>query len=142
MPSCPEGTGLDYNREFRDEGVYAGPGSYHMYHRIDGKLVAVGILDICNTMMNSAYFIYDPDYKFLNLGIIGAITEMQYLRLIRTKYNAKMTFYHLGELNIKCPKVNYKINYQPGYVLCPYTKKWIPYDVAKPVIEEISLMTL
>jgi arginyl-tRNA--protein-N-Asp/Glu arginylyltransferase len=91
--------------------VYPGLGAYHMYHRIDGKLVAVGVIDICNTLINSAYFTYDPDYKFLNFGIVGAIIEMEYLRLIRASFNSKMTMYHLGELSIDCPKVNYKLNY-------------------------------
>ena len=34
-------------REWRDEGVYPSAlGCYHMYHRIDGKLVAVGAIDL------------------------------------------------------------------------------------------------
>jgi arginyl-tRNA--protein-N-Asp/Glu arginylyltransferase len=36
----------DTFREFKDEGVYPGLGTYHMYHRIDGKLVAVTVIDI------------------------------------------------------------------------------------------------
>ncbi len=67
---------------FKDEGVYPGLGSYHMYHRIDGKLVAVGIIDICSQVFNSAYFLWDPDYKSLNLGVVGAIVEMEYIRMI------------------------------------------------------------
>jgi arginine-tRNA-protein transferase len=47
-----------------------------MYHRIDGKLVACGIIDILKTCLNSAYFIYDPEYAFLNLGVVGAIMEI------------------------------------------------------------------
>lgn len=54
-----------------------------MYHRIDGKLVAVGLIDITNTILNSAYFIYDPDYSFLTLGVVGAIRELEYMRLIK-----------------------------------------------------------
>jgi arginyl-tRNA---protein transferase len=47
-----------------------------MYHRLDGKLVAVGNLDLLQESLNSGYFIYDPDYKFLNLGVIGALREV------------------------------------------------------------------
>mmetsp|Transcript_21662 Transcript_21662/g.29025 ORF Transcript_21662/g.29025 Transcript_21662/m.29025 type:complete len:129 (+) Transcript_21662:1224-1610(+) len=65
---------------WQDEGIYPeAMGTYHMYHRIDGKLAAVGVLDICRRFMNSAYFLYDPDYKFLNLGVVGAIREMEYM---------------------------------------------------------------
>ncbi len=92
-----------------------------MYHRIDGKLVAVGIIDITHTVLNSAYFMYDPDYKFLNLGVVGALMEMQYINMLREKqYSPNLRYYHLGELSMKCPKVNYKLNYQPGgLILCP-----------------------
>ena len=51
-----------------------------MYHRLDGKLVAVGNLDFLYTSVNSGYFIYDPEYKFLNLGVIGALRELEFIR--------------------------------------------------------------
>ena len=82
-----------------------------MYHRIDGKLVAVGVIDICSKYLNSAYFIYDPDYSKLSLGVVGAIKEMEYMRLIKSKYNPNLQYYHLGELQPKQSKVNYKANY-------------------------------
>lgn len=108
---------------FEDEGVYPNClGTYHMYHRIDGKLVAIGVIDICKRFFNSAYFIYDPEYKFLNLGVVGAIREMEYMNMIIKNFNPDLTFYQLGEMVPCCPKVNYKLNYQPGMVICPRTK--------------------
>ena len=108
---------------FQDEGIYPeAKGTYHMYHRIDGKLVAVGVIDICNRFLNSAYFLYDPDFKFLNLGVVGAIREMEYMNMIIQNFNPSLTFYQLGEMVPCCPKVNYKTNYQPGVVICPRTK--------------------
>ena len=82
-----------------------------MYHRLDGKLVAVGIIDLCSEVLNSAYYIWDPDYKFLNLGVVGALIEIQYMHLIKENYNPKLSYYHLGELNLNCSKVNYKLNF-------------------------------
>lgn len=82
-----------------------------MYHRLDGKLVACGIIDITNTTFNSAYFMYDPEYSFLNLGVVGAIIELEYMRMIRKNFNPNLKNYHLGELVISCNKVNYKLNY-------------------------------
>ena len=82
-----------------------------MYHRLDGKLIAVGVIDLTTSILNSAYFIYDPDYKFLKLGIVGAMVEMEYIRFIRQKLNPRLTYYHLGELSPTCPKVNYKVDY-------------------------------
>lgn len=60
-----------------DEPTY---GAYHMLHRIDGELVAVGFLDIMPTILNSAYFIYNPKYTYLNLGVVSACLEVEFAR--------------------------------------------------------------
>jgi len=44
---------VDELREFKDEPVYPGYGSFHFYHRIDGKLVAMGVIDITKRILNS-----------------------------------------------------------------------------------------
>lgn len=99
-------------RVFKDEGVYPECyGTYHMYHRIDGKLAAVGVIDTTRTIFNSAYFIYDPEFSFLKMGIVGAIRELEYMRLIREKFNPDLVYYQLGEMVPSCPKVNYKCSY-------------------------------
>ena len=78
---------LDKLREFKDEGIYPGFGSFHMYHRIDGKLIACGVIDILPTILSSGYFFYDPDYSFLTLGVVGAIREVEYMRLVKEQFN-------------------------------------------------------
>ena len=108
--------------------MYPGLGSWHMHHRIDGKLVAVGVNDVTNTVMNSQYFIYDPEYSFLYLGVVGAIHEIEYMRMVRKKFNENLLWYELGETVLNCPKVNYKMNYKPGVLLCPKTHEKVPYD--------------
>ena len=119
---------LDKRREFKDEGVYPERfGTYHMYHRLDGKLVAIGVLDVLPTYLNSAYFIYDPDYKFLNLGVVGALRELEWMHLIRKTTNPNLRWYQLGEMCMPCPKVNYKLQYQPGTVICPRSKRELDY---------------
>lgn len=126
-------TNVDQNMHvFEDEGIYPDAmGTYHMYHRIDGKLVAIGVIDICKRFFNSAYFIYDPDYKHLNLGVMGAIRELEYMRMIKKNFNPDLTFYQLGEMIPCCPKVNYKLNYQPGMIICPRTKVDLYWDDIK-----------
>ena len=37
----------------------------------------------------------------------------------------------MTDLVVTCPKVNYKLNYKPGMVVCPRTKKSLPYDSVK-----------
>jgi len=75
-------TGIDGHRSAKDQGLYPGLGGCHMYHRLDGKLVAVGNLDLCKKTMNSAYFLYDPDYRHLSLGVVGALMEIEYMRMV------------------------------------------------------------
>jgi len=54
-----------------------------MYHRLDGRLVAVGVLDLLTNYVNSCYFLYDPEFKFLNLGVIGALREIEYINFVK-----------------------------------------------------------
>ena len=76
VPCTPVTDEVDLAREFKDEGVYPGVGSFHMYHRIDGRLVAIGDFDITPSYYNSAYFFYDPEFSFLNMGVVSAIMEL------------------------------------------------------------------
>jgi arginyl-tRNA---protein transferase len=43
-------------------------GTYHQLHRLDGRLVAVGVVDILPSGLSSVYLFYDPDEKLLSLG--------------------------------------------------------------------------
>jgi arginine-tRNA-protein transferase len=114
-----------------------------MYHRIDGKLAAVGYIDILSDSFDSCYFIYDPEYRFLNIGVVGALIEIEYMRMVQEHYNPHMRYYILGDLNLNCSKVSYKLNYQPGGLIqCPTTFEWIPVAEALPVIQIIQSLSL
>jgi arginyl-tRNA--protein-N-Asp/Glu arginylyltransferase len=61
----------DDERILKDEGVFPKfKGGYHMLHRIDGELVAVGVLDYTHEALSSVYLFYDPKFDFLNLGTL------------------------------------------------------------------------
>lgn len=76
------GVAVDDPKVYKEEGIYPGLGSYHIYHRIDGKLVGLGVCDITKSILNSQYFIYNPEFNFLSMGVIGAIHELEYMKLI------------------------------------------------------------
>jgi len=126
----------------KDEGVYPGRGSYHLYHRIDGKLVAVSCLDITTKYLVSQYLMYDPDYAFLKLGVVSAVHELEYMAMIREQFNPDLQYYHLCDFSLSCPKLAYKMNYRPGFLICPRTNDLVSVDKAKPYLEELSKMRI
>ena len=69
----------DKDREVKVDGVCPQyDGGYHMLHRIDGELMAVGVLDICNQAMSSVYLFYDPKFEFVSPGTLCALREIEY----------------------------------------------------------------
>ena len=82
-----------------------------MYHRIDGELVAIGVIDFTSSYFKSCYFIYKKKYSYLNIGVVGAIIELEYCKKLKDSWQQSLSYYHLGELVIDCSKVNYKLNY-------------------------------
>ena len=65
------------------------------------------------------------------MGVIGAIHEIEFMKMIRNKYNPNLRYYQLGELVLNCSKVNYKLNYKPGLLICPRTKENVKFDDVK-----------
>ncbi len=125
----------DDSKKISDQGVWPKFfGSYHMRHKIDGKVIAVGVLDFCPTVLSSVYFFYDPKYKFLNMGIVGALREIEYIRRIQEQYSKSFEFYYLGYYIHDCIKSVYKGDYCPSELLCPETFTWVPLEKARPIV--------
>lgn len=90
---------LDDSREMKDEGVWPkAQGSYHMIHRIDGKVAIVGVIDLTGSCLSSVYLYYDPQYEFLNPGTLSAVREIEYIKKVREAGLAPDTFkwYYMG----------------------------------------------
>ena len=51
-------------------------------------------------------------------------------------------WYQLGELVLNCPKVNYKLNYKPGQLICPRTKQMVYFEDVKDKIKAYSRMPI
>lgn len=43
-------------------------GSFHQMYRLDGQLIAIGVLDILPHAVSSVYLIWEPDWSSLSLG--------------------------------------------------------------------------
>ncbi|XP_023937280.1 arginyl-tRNA--protein transferase 1 [Bicyclus anynana] len=111
--------------EYSEGGPASGYGSFHQQYWLDGKLIAVGVLDILPKCVSSVYFIYDPQHMNLALGTYGALREIAFTRHLHTVC-PELKYYYIGYYIHSCPKMRYKGNFHPSDLLCPETYKWFP----------------
>ncbi len=108
------------------QGPLAAPhgyGSFHQHYRLDGKLIAVGVLDVLTTCVSSVYFFYDPDYHFLNLGTYSALHEIRLVQQLHL-LDPAITSYYLGFYVHSCRKMRYKGSFKPSFLLDPEVFTW------------------
>jgi len=116
----------DEFRKEKVEGIWPKfKGGYHMLHRIDGKLFAVGVLDYTSEALSSVYLFYDPEYEFLSPGTLCALREIEYCRKISANHDPKFKYYYMGLYFQDCQKSVYKANFKPSQVACPHTYKFV-----------------
>ena len=48
---------------------------------------------------------------FLHMGVVGAIRELEFMNMVRKKFNPDLSHYVLSDMIPNCPKVNYKTHY-------------------------------
>ncbi|KAF4337868.1 arginine-tRNA transferase [Fusarium beomiforme] len=97
-------------------------GSYHQCYRLDGKLVAIGVLDLLPECVSSVYFLYHESIHQHAPGKLGALYE------IALSIEEGYGWWYPGYYIHSCPKMWYKIDYSPQYVLDPVSLKWDPLD--------------
>jgi len=117
-------------------------GTYNFIHKIDGKIIAIGVWDILPTSLSSVYLFYDPDYSFLNLGVFTAVREIEYMKNFQNLVDKKFKFYVLGFYIDNCQKMKYKGNYHPLEILCPISNKFVFLDNVKNVIKDNNVHQL
>ncbi|KAJ6690179.1 hypothetical protein OIU85_006459 [Salix viminalis] len=118
-----------------------GFGSFHQQYVIDGHLVAVGVIDILPKCLSSKYFFWDPDFAFLSLGKYSALQEIGWVKENEV-YCPSLQYYYLGYYIHSCSKMRYKAAYRPSELLCPLHYQWIPFELAKPLLDEKSYVVL
>ncbi|XP_058527144.1 arginyl-tRNA--protein transferase 1 isoform X2 [Ochotona princeps] len=115
-------------------GPECGYGSFHQQYWLDGKIIAVGVIDILPSCVSSVYLYYDPDYSFLSLGVYSALREMALTRKLHEK-TAQLSYYYMGFYIHSCPKMKYKGQYRPSDLLCPETYVWVPIEQCLPSLD-------
>jgi len=113
-----------------------GYGTFHQHYRIDGVLVAVGVVDVLPHCLSSVYCFYDPDLgRTLELGKLTALWEIGWTaRAMRA--SLRLRHYYMGYYVHSCPKMRYKAEYSPSELLCPHSRSaWVPASVAAPLLD-------
>ncbi|XP_055083477.1 arginyl-tRNA--protein transferase 1 isoform X1 [Periophthalmus magnuspinnatus] len=121
--------------EYSDEGPEVGYGSFHQQYWLDGRIVAVGVIDILPSCVSSVYLYYDPDFASLSLGSYSALREIAFTRQLQ-KQSPKLSYYYLGFYIHSCPKMRYKGQYRPSDLLCPETFTWVSIERCVPKMDQ------
>ncbi|KAI5642164.1 arginyl-tRNA--protein transferase 1 [Phthorimaea operculella] len=120
--------------EHAENGPPCGYGSFHQQYWLDGKIIAVGVIDILPKCVSSVYFFYDPQYMHLTLGTYGALRELGFTRQL-SAICPNLKYYYMGYYIHSCRKMRYKGNFHPSDLLCPETYKWFPLKDCIPKLE-------
>lgn len=120
--------------ETAPDGPDVGYGSFHQQYWLDGRIVAVGVLDILPSCVSSVYLYYHPDFSSLSLGTYSALREIAFTRQLQEQ-SPKLAYYYLGFYVHSCPKMRYKGQYRPSDLLCPETYTWVPMERCIPRLD-------
>jgi len=107
-------------------------GAYHQQYLLDGRIFMVGVVDVLPACVSSVYLYYDPSFAFLSPGTLSALYELAFARRLRHARPA-LQFYYMGFYIHSCPKMRYKGQYKPSFLLCPESTsaeepRWAPLE--------------
>ncbi|CAL3972546.1 unnamed protein product [Diplocarpon coronariae] len=93
-------------------------GSYHQCYRLDGKLVAIGVLDLLPQCVSAVYFMYDESVHQHAFGKLGALREIALAK------EGNYRYWYAGFYIHSCAKMRYKGDYTPQHLLDPESYEW------------------
>ena len=118
-------------------------GTFHQLYRLDGKLVAIGVIDVVPKGIVSIYMWYDvsKDVAKLSFGVYSALKEIEMVQKM-SKTNPTMQYYYLQGWNGNNKKLSYKANYTPEDFYCPcIVPGWVPtLDGVKDAKERLKAL--
>ncbi|OJA17018.1 hypothetical protein AZE42_00552 [Rhizopogon vesiculosus] len=116
-------------------------GSFHQMYRLDGELIAMGVIDILPACISSVYFIYDPSHEKFSLGKLSALREASLAREMYDAGAVDMTSLYMGFYIHSCQKMRYKGEYSPSYLADPEEHTWFPLPECIPRLEKFHYAT-
>ncbi|KAK9829603.1 hypothetical protein WJX72_006827 [[Myrmecia] bisecta] len=112
-----------------------GFGTFHQQYWIDGRLVAVGVIDVLPNCLSSKYFFWDPEFAPLALGKFSALKEIGWVTQAACCCPS-LHYYYMGYYIHSCPKMRYKADYEPSDLLCNQRLCWVPYERCRALLDE------
>lgn len=114
----------------RNTSIEAKFGTFHHNYRLNGELIAVGVVDMLPTGLSSVYCFYDNNKRDLVLGKYTALKEIEWCQRNHFQY------YYMGYYIHDCEKMKYKGEYKPSELLCPMTMQWFNLEKSVPLLEK------
>jgi arginine-tRNA-protein transferase len=93
-------------------------GSYHQCYRLDGQLIAIGVLDLLPECISAVYFMYHQSVHQYSFGKVGALREIALAK------EEGYQWWYSGFYIHSCVKMRYKGDYAPQYMLDPESYDW------------------
>ncbi|CAE6426484.1 unnamed protein product [Rhizoctonia solani] len=116
-------------------------GSYHQMYRVDGQLIAIGVIDILPGCVSSVYFMYAPEWNAWSLGKVSAVREATLAKEIHDAGVESMNSLYMGFYIYSCPKMRYKGEYEPSYLLDPESYTWHPLETCITLLDKAEYST-
>ncbi|TFK55797.1 hypothetical protein OE88DRAFT_1621421 [Heliocybe sulcata] len=120
----------------RPEHLPSTYGSYHQLYRVDGKLIAMGVIDILPGCVSSVYFMYDKEWEKFSMGKLSAMRETTLARELHDAGISGLDSMYMGFYIHSCQKMRYKADYSPSYLADPEEYTWYPLDKCVPLLED------
>ncbi|EMD96300.1 hypothetical protein COCC4DRAFT_184710 [Bipolaris maydis ATCC 48331] len=97
-------------------------GSFHQCYRLNGRLIAMGVLDLLPHCVSGVYMLYHSDFAEWQFGKLSALREAA------LALEGGYEYYYMGYYIHTCTKMKYKGDYKPQHVLDPESYEWHPLD--------------
>lgn len=74
---------------------------------VDGRLIAVAVVDVLGRALSAVYTFFDPDYSAYSPGVFAVLWQIEHARKLGLEH------VYLGFWIEQCPKMSYKQHYRP-----------------------------
>jgi arginyl-tRNA--protein-N-Asp/Glu arginylyltransferase len=119
----------DYIQSFL-EGNF--PFAREYQYRLNGRMVALGLVDMTQSSMSSIYFIHDPELRPRGPGTYSLLCEIE--EGLRTGRR----WLYLGYFIRDCPSMNYKIRFGPNQLLSAFAADHEPANWISPESDHVE----